>query len=133
MVMSDRDPMIHIRIPVELKEALQESAKNNDRTMNADVVARLTASLNQDTLWSDNKTWPVKPDGRVREPNPERIHRLKTELAFIDMERSALTVDLAKAPKSAQGLMIRRLADLEQEFSKKESELRLISPEYHGG
>lgn len=133
MAMSDRDPMIHIRIPVELKEALQESAKNNDRTMNADVVARLTASLNQDALWSDNKTWPVKTDGRARERSPERIQDLKSDLAFIDLEMTCLTEDIAQAPKSAQGLMIKRLAELQREFSKKEAELRLIDPEYRGG
>lgn len=101
--------------------------------MNAEIGARLSTSLNQDALWSSDKTWPVKTDGRGQVPNEERVSRLRSDLAFIDLERSTLTSDLAQAPKSAQGLMIKRLAELQQDFSRKESELRLIDPEYRGG
>ena len=124
---------ITIRLDAEVFAALRSSAAANDRSMNAEIGARLTASLNQDALWSDNKTWPVKTDGRARERNPERIQDLKSDLAFIDLEMTCLTEDIAQAPKSAQGLMIKRLAELQQEFSKKEAELRLIDPEYRGG
>ena len=124
---------ITIRLDTELFAALRSSAASNDRSMNAEIGVRLATSLNQDALWPSDSSWPVNKSDRAAVPNPERIQRLRAELGFIDMERSALTSDLAQAPKSAQGLMIRRLAELEQDFSRKEAELRLIDPEYRGG
>lgn len=40
--MTDRDPMIHVRIPLLLRDELQEAAQKNGRTMSAEVVLRLS-------------------------------------------------------------------------------------------
>lgn len=40
--MTERDPMIHVRIPAALRDELQDIAQNNGRTMSAEVVLRLS-------------------------------------------------------------------------------------------
>ncbi len=42
--MSREDPQLRIRLPVELKEKIEGSAKENNRSMNAEIVQRLDAS-----------------------------------------------------------------------------------------
>lgn len=39
--MSREDPQLRIRLPIELKEKIEVSAKNNNRSMNAEIVQRL--------------------------------------------------------------------------------------------
>lgn len=43
------DPQHNIRIPVELKARIAESAKAHNRSMNADIVARLEKSFEIDS------------------------------------------------------------------------------------
>ncbi|WP_447863529.1 Arc family DNA-binding protein [Kluyvera sichuanensis] len=43
--MSREDPQLRIRLPIELKEKIEETAKNNARSMNAEIVQRLEASF----------------------------------------------------------------------------------------
>ena len=43
--MSRDDPQMKIRLPAELKARIEESAVANKRTMNAEIIARLDASL----------------------------------------------------------------------------------------
>jgi predicted HicB family RNase H-like nuclease len=40
-------PVIYLRPPASLKARLQEAAKQNRRTLNQEVIARLEASLTQ--------------------------------------------------------------------------------------
>ncbi|WP_181418198.1 Arc family DNA-binding protein [Komagataeibacter oboediens] len=47
--MTKRDPMIHVRVPDELKATLEKSAKANGRSMNAEIVYRLEESVNPST------------------------------------------------------------------------------------
>ncbi|WP_312293241.1 Arc family DNA-binding protein [Atlantibacter hermannii] len=42
--MSREDPQLRIRIPIELKEKIEDSAKANSRSMNAEIVHRLEGS-----------------------------------------------------------------------------------------
>ncbi|MBT0366187.1 Arc family DNA-binding protein [Morganella morganii subsp. morganii] len=46
--MSREDPQLRIRLPVELKEKIEETAKANSRSMNAEIVQRLDASFLHD-------------------------------------------------------------------------------------
>lgn len=39
--MSREDPQLRIRLPIELKEKIEVSAKENNRSMNAEIVQRL--------------------------------------------------------------------------------------------
>ena len=43
------DPQHNIRIPIELKTKIAESAKAHNRSMNADMVARLEKSFETDS------------------------------------------------------------------------------------
>lgn len=43
--MSREDPQLRIRLPLELKEKIEESAKANNRSMNAEIVQRLDESF----------------------------------------------------------------------------------------
>lgn len=46
--MSREDPQLRIRLPIELKEKVEESAKESGRSMNAEIVQRLDASFLRD-------------------------------------------------------------------------------------
>lgn len=43
--MSREDPQLRIRLPLELKEKIEEAAKVNSRSMNAEIVQRLDVSF----------------------------------------------------------------------------------------
>ncbi|EOV2101828.1 TPA: Arc family DNA-binding protein [Klebsiella pneumoniae] len=43
--MSREDPQLRIRLPIELKEKIEDSAKVNKRSMNAEIVQRLDGSF----------------------------------------------------------------------------------------
>lgn len=43
--MSREDPQLRIRLPSDLKEKIEEAAKSNNRSMNAEIVQRLEASM----------------------------------------------------------------------------------------
>jgi predicted DNA-binding protein len=46
--MSREDPQLRIRLPVELKEKVEETAKANGRSINAEIVHRLDVSFLKD-------------------------------------------------------------------------------------
>ncbi|CDG88424.1 Arc family DNA-binding protein [Xenorhabdus bovienii] len=48
--MSREDPQLRVRIPAELKEILEQRAKENRRTLTAEIVSRLEATTVQDTM-----------------------------------------------------------------------------------
>jgi hypothetical protein len=43
--MSREDPQFRIRLPADLKEKIEDSAKGNNRSLNAEIVYRLDASF----------------------------------------------------------------------------------------
>ncbi|AJJ05089.1 Arc family DNA-binding protein [Yersinia pseudotuberculosis] len=43
--MSREDPQLRIRLPIELKEKIEDAAKVNSRSMNAEIVQRLDVSF----------------------------------------------------------------------------------------
>ncbi|EAQ9807299.1 Arc family DNA-binding protein [Salmonella enterica] len=42
------DPQLRVRIPQDLKDLLEKSAKDNDRTLTAEITRRLRKSLEDD-------------------------------------------------------------------------------------
>ncbi|OMQ26874.1 Arc family DNA-binding protein [Serratia oryzae] len=52
--MSREDPQLRVRIPAGLKADLEEKAKENMRTLTAEIVDRLETTLNQDALVQDS-------------------------------------------------------------------------------
>lgn len=47
--MSREDPQLRIRLPIELKEKIEIAAKENTRSMNAEIVQRLEVSFLNET------------------------------------------------------------------------------------
>ncbi|PHM39303.1 Rha family transcriptional regulator [Xenorhabdus mauleonii] len=48
--MSREDPQLRVRIPAELKETLEQKAKENKRTLTAEIVDRLEETTVQDSV-----------------------------------------------------------------------------------
>ncbi|CNG22785.1 Arc family DNA-binding protein [Yersinia enterocolitica] len=77
--MSREDPQLRIRIPIELKEKIEESAKENSRSMNAEIVQRLNVSfLNE-----------ISPDELISAKDAINIvNKAKEELSSIIFKRT---------------------------------------------
>lgn len=45
--MARTDPQFNVRMPADLKEKIEEAAKENGRSMNAEIVYRLQQSLDE--------------------------------------------------------------------------------------
>jgi hypothetical protein len=43
--MTQRDPMVHVRLPPEMKARLEEAAQSDGRSLNNEIVVRLEKSL----------------------------------------------------------------------------------------
>ncbi|AXY33951.1 hypothetical protein B7R74_12460 [Yersinia pseudotuberculosis] len=52
--MSREDPQLRVRIPECLKDELERCAHENKRTLTAEVVDRLEATVDQDFYWAAN-------------------------------------------------------------------------------
>jgi hypothetical protein len=67
------DPQYKLRMPVKLKEKIELVAKNNNRSMNAEIIARLEASFS-----ADGNALLVAADAAasLRQSLTERIARL---------------------------------------------------------
>lgn len=46
--MARTDPQFNVRMPADLKEKIEEAAKENGRSMNAEIVYRLQQSIEED-------------------------------------------------------------------------------------
>lgn len=51
--MTKNESQIHVRVPDDLKSHLEESAKISGRSLNAEVVKRLEASVSLDAIPTD--------------------------------------------------------------------------------
>ena len=54
--MSREDPQLKLRLPAELKDQIEALAKANGRSMNAEIIMRLEASLLPGTTLGSDKT-----------------------------------------------------------------------------
>lgn len=83
----------NLRWPDELKEKIAQSAKEHNRSMNADIVARLENSF------ESNKFDPVFDDLlRVFKEANDETTRLQSELIKIINEQKAEIEHFKKAP-----------------------------------
>ena len=53
--MARNDPQINLRLPITLKEQIEDAAATNNRTITAEVVARLQGSFAPNLL---SMAWP---------------------------------------------------------------------------
>lgn len=89
--MSREDPQMKVRLPADLKDQVEAAAKTNNRSMNAEIVARLQASFSP-SIDADHLEATV---GYLIERNLralEDYHRFATELqAKLDKRHSGGT------------------------------------------
>jgi len=109
--MSDRDPMIHIRLPETMRRKLQASANEASRTMTAEVIYRLDYTLALDELWTEDQK---------AQANAETLKKAKHRFTGYVAEIDNLMNILPSIPKIARGSIIKRLWELEQERNKLE-------------
>ncbi|MDE1477594.1 Arc family DNA-binding protein [Xenorhabdus bovienii] len=64
--MSREDAQMKIRLPAELKEKLEKEATENNRSMNAEVLQRLSKSFEKSTWVNESKGFgfitPIDPE-----------------------------------------------------------------------
>lgn len=54
--MARTDPQVNFRIPAELKDKLDEAAKENGRTLTAELILRLETTFENDNIIQDLST-----------------------------------------------------------------------------
>lgn len=85
--MSREDPQLRIRLPVELKEKIEETAKANNRSMNAEIVQRLDASFLGD-IPSDGLI-SAKDALLIAEKAKDELSRIIFKRAFSEISKKA--------------------------------------------
>ena len=81
--MARTDPQFNVRMPADLKEKIEEAAKENGRSMNAEIVYRLQQSLEHD----QNRSGIGHMEFRVVDPSigkgPQKIFNALEEMEKI--------------------------------------------------
>lgn len=72
------DPQYKLRMPPELRDKLKQAAKDNHRSMNAEIVARLQASFDDLLFYGHTLSDEVTPD----EAEDLRIRVARVEAAL---------------------------------------------------
>lgn len=115
--MSRDDPQMKIRLPAELKARIEESSTANNRTMNAEIVARLVASF----ATVDAEHLDRDPTGELharmlalekRVAVTDALEKLTPALALLERIKPALELaeklapppEMAKTLKAAQAM-----------------------------
>ncbi|MDH0711958.1 Arc family DNA-binding protein [Acinetobacter johnsonii] len=80
----------NLRLPPELKEKIQESAKQLNRSMNADIVARLEQSFEKDDAAEFDKEFVLQ----VIQNQQATIQDLTDQIKHLKMSFDVLTKEL---------------------------------------
>lgn len=91
--MSREDPQLRIRLPIELKEKIEGSAKDNKRSMNAEIIFRLNLSY---LLDEDKSMFKVvaEPDSFVDHAEKILKARVEEELpSFLELMSKKIMTD----------------------------------------
>ena len=80
----------NLRLPPELKEKIQESAKQLNRSMNADIVARLEQSFEKDDAAEFDKEFVLQ----VIKSQESTITDLTDQIKHLKMSFDVLTKEL---------------------------------------
>lgn len=80
----------NLRLPPELKEKIQESAKQLNRSMNADIVARLEQSFEKDDAAEFDKEFVLQ----VIQNQQVTIQDLTDQIKHLKMSFDVLTKEL---------------------------------------
>lgn len=89
--MSREDPQLRIRLPVELKEIIESSSRENNRSMNAEIVTLLELAIRVCKEFG--------PD------NGPVVQQFKQRLADIDKKQDALEEEITMTSKDMERMV----------------------------
>ncbi|ELW3948016.1 Arc family DNA-binding protein [Salmonella enterica] len=114
--MSREDPQLRIRLPIELKEIIETSSKENNRSMNAEIVTLLELAIRVCREFGPD-------DGPVVQQFKERLDALGKKNDNFEQERliPQLLEIIEKQKKQVDKLigMVERSTPLSDEYKKK--------------
>lgn len=85
--MSREDPQLRIRLPIELKEKIEVAAKENTRSMNAEIVQRLEMSFLNEVSADD--LIPAKDVVQIAKKAREELSRVILKRTFAEINKKA--------------------------------------------
>ncbi|MCE1340625.1 Arc family DNA-binding protein [Enterobacter asburiae] len=85
--MSREDPQLRIRLPIELKEKIEETAKANNRSMNAEIVKRLDSSFMSEI--SEDEVISAKDALQIAFNAKDALSRIIFERTFAEINKKA--------------------------------------------
>lgn len=83
--MSREDPQLRIRLPIELKEKIEEAAKANNRSMNAEIVKRLDSSFMSEI--SEDEVISAKDALQIAFNAKDALSRIIFERTFAEINK----------------------------------------------
>ncbi|HBK3068279.1 Arc family DNA-binding protein [Citrobacter freundii] len=83
--MSREDPQLRIRLPIELKEKIEETAKANNRSMNAEIVKRLDSSFMSEI--SEDEVISAKDALQIAFNAKDALSRIIFERTFAEINK----------------------------------------------
>lgn len=78
--MARRDPQFNVRIPAELKQAIEEAAKENNRSINSEIVYRLQQSFENPSKQSGSETGSTSEDHRISSSDSKKLKGLLSRM-----------------------------------------------------
>ncbi len=99
--MAREDPQLKLRLSEEMKERISNAARENNRSVNAEIVARLQLTLDADTLPKDRESLLSEAIRSI----DEATKNTKYYTSVIDWmrEQQSLTVNLLEAIARTDG------------------------------
>lgn len=105
--MSRANPQVNFRIPPELKEQLESAAKENHRSITAELVARLEQSF-KNVINPDQPVMIIEKTGSSKKTSIGASYR--------QLQESALTQHLGPKGIEPPDLIQQQLSELTKEF-----------------
>lgn len=102
--MSREDPQLRIRLPVELKEVIEASSKQNNRSMNAEIVTLLELAIKVCREFGPD-------DGPV-------VQQFQNRLAAINKKQDSLEEDITLSRKEMEKMIDRISNNLIEQITK---------------
>jgi len=112
--MSREDPQMKIRLPAELKAQIETAAKDGNRTLNAEIVARLQASFNH-----VGQATSIPPSGTQggdqiwQDEIRQQLTKLSLEnrLTALQTQEATLRLEISRAASQVKDLQLRGATD----------------------
>ncbi|MFS4412467.1 Arc family DNA-binding protein [Providencia sp. T47] len=117
--MSREDPQLRIRLPIELKEKVEVAAKENTRSMNAEIVQRLEMSFLNEVSADD--LIPAKDVVQIAKKAREELSGVILKRTFAEINKKA---------RIGHTEFCISLSDLELEILDEDDFLAILNPTF---